>query len=246
MAQDIRNSPRLEKLAYFSCSRIHLGLQEALLELLEKHGPKGGTLLDIGCWDGVHTMKYAGVVQAVRVLGLEGFPEQAALAQKNGVDVHLGNIELIPFPLATASVDVAVCNQVFEHLKDVFKPMDEIARTMKPGGIFLFSVPNLASLHNRLLLLLGMQPTCIRVFGPHVRSFTLKEFIIFSVAGGLFELVEVRGVGFYPFPPKFLGNVFSNLWKSACHTPILVLRRTAATEFSYVQEYARQGEQTLI
>ena len=49
---------------------------------------------------------------------------------------------------------------------------------------------------SRIVLLLGKQPSMIGVFGPHVRSFTLGEFVGFLPAGGMFELVEVRGVGF--------------------------------------------------
>jgi SAM-dependent methyltransferase len=246
MSASLRTAPALQRLSDFSCSRIHTSLQENLLTLLAKYALKNGTLLDIGCWNGETTMRYAKAISATKILGIEGFESQARLAQANGVEVHCCDIEKAPFPMPGASVDTAVCNQVFEHLKDVFHPMDEIARVLKPGAIFLFSVPNLASFHNRLLLLLGRQPTSIRVFGPHVRSFTLSEFIGFARAGGLFELVEVRGVGFYPFPPRFLGNFLSNVWRGACHTPILVLKRTASTGFSYSQEYARQGEQTLI
>ena len=51
-------------------------------------------------------------------------------------------------------------------------------------------------IRTRIVLLLGMQPSMIGVFGPHVRSFTLGEFVGFLPAGGMFELVEVRGVGF--------------------------------------------------
>jgi len=46
------------------------------------------------------------------------------------------------------------------------------------------------------MLLLGMQPSMIRVLGPHVRSFTLGEFVSCLTADGMVELVEVRSVGF--------------------------------------------------
>lgn len=240
------NTPSLEKLAILSCSRIHESVQENLLALLDSHALRQGSLLDVGCWDGQTTRRYADKIAANRVLGVEGFENQAKIALANGIDVQTCDIEKTPLAIPTASIDTVVCNQVFEHLKDIFHPMDEIIRVLKPGGIFLLSVPNLASLHNRILLLLGKQPTSIRVFGPHVRSFTLKELILFATAGGMLQLVEVRGVGFYPFSPAFLGNFFSNLWKYACHTPILVLRRTSVNNYSFSQTYANQGEQTLI
>ena len=52
-----------------------------------------------------------------------------------------------------------IANQILEHTKEVFWIWHEIARVLAPQGQLILGVPNLASAHNRLLLLLGRQPT---------------------------------------------------------------------------------------
>jgi hypothetical protein len=94
------------------------------------------------------------------------------------------------------------------------------------------------------MLLLGLQPSMIRVFGPHVRSFTHGEFKLFLTTGDAFEIVESIGVGFYPLPANALGNWLGRLWPAASHTPVIVLRRTNVPLGSWESLYAEQSHQT--
>jgi len=55
-----------------------------------------------------------------------------------------------PFPIATASVDVAVCAETIEHLPNQFFFFQEVARILKPGGLLLLTTPNTSSLRSRL------------------------------------------------------------------------------------------------
>jgi len=50
------------------------------------------------------------------------------------------------------------------------------------------------------MLAFGVQPSSIRIWGPHVRGFTKREFTNFFLSSGHYELVAIIGVGFYPFP----------------------------------------------
>lgn len=50
----------------------------------------------------------------------------------------------------------------------------------------MISVPNLAALHNRLLLLLGKQPATIRIMGSYVRGYACGSFDQFLGHNGLF------------------------------------------------------------
>lgn len=63
-------------------------------------------------------------------------------------------------PFADNMCDVVVCNQVIEHLPDPDYLIQEIYRVLKKDGYLILSTVNLASLHSRLMLLLGMQPSC--------------------------------------------------------------------------------------
>jgi SAM-dependent methyltransferase len=65
-----------------------------------------------------------------------------------GVDVaQRANVDLVmpkPYkvPLRSGSVDVVVSGQVFEHIPFPWASMLEIARLLKPGGVFIVTVPS--------------------------------------------------------------------------------------------------------
>lgn len=182
-------------------------------------------LLDIGCWDGAATARYSAILGG-SARGVEIFPEQARSARDRGIDVATVDLETEPLPWPSEIVDVAIANQVFEHLKNVWLAMSEIARLIVPGGFLIFSVPNLASLHNRLMLGIGLQPSCIRTFGPHIRGFTYRQVREFIEYEGFFDIRRAKGVGFYPLPAVW-ARPFAKSWVGGSHTPIFVAQRTA-------------------
>lgn len=182
-------------------------------------------LLDVGCWDGEQTARYADATGA-RPYGIEIFPGPAAAARARGVDVVRLDLEHDRFPFCDAAFDVVVVNQVLEHVKNIWLPLAEMYRTLRVGGALIASVPNLASLHNRVLLAAGRQPTSIRVRGPHVRGYTAREFVALLRLGGVLDVVEVRGVGFHPLPARLAGAL-ATIWAEASHTPVFVARKRA-------------------
>lgn len=226
------------------CETVHHALHATITAALSRHAARDGVLLDVGCWDGGHTVAYGEACRVKQLFGVEVCEDQAQAAERLNIQVARCNLEQPRLPWPDASMDVVVCNQVLEHLKNIFAVMDEIARVIKPGGILVASVPNLGSLHSRIMLLFGLQPSMIRVFGPHVRSFTHGEFKLFLTAGGAFKIVESIGVGFYPLPATAVGNWLGRLWPSASHTPVIVLRRTDAPAGSWELIYGAESHQT--
>lgn len=198
---------------------------EGQLRIERTRAGRSLSLLDLGCWDGEATATYQALLGGA-AFGAEIFPDEAARARARGIEVAEVDVETDVLPWADASVDVVVANQVFEHLKNVWLPMSEVARVLAPGGALVFSVPNLASLHNRLMLAAGRQPSSIRTFGPHVRGFTYRQVREFLELGGYLRIDRAIGVGFYPLPTA-LAAPMAKLWTSACHTPVFVARREA-------------------
>lgn len=194
-----------------------------MLEQIRREGPPPRALLDVGCWDGSHTDRYARAAGSA-AYGVELFEAQAREAEARGVTVARLDLEGGRFPWADGSMDVVVSNQVFEHLKNVWRPMSEIHRVLSPGGRLILSVPNLGSLHNRVLLALGRQPTSIRTLGPHVRGYTFGEIRRFVGLGGAFRVERAVGAGFYPLPVP-LADPFARLWPGASHTTVLLARK---------------------
>jgi SAM-dependent methyltransferase len=201
-------------------------------------------LLDVGCWDGTYTLKRGEAVAATRLLGIEVFEGASADAARRGIEVARLDLEAERFPWPDECVDVVVCNQVLEHLKNIWLPMSEMHRVLRPGGHAILSVPNLASLHNRVLLAFGRQPTAMRLFGPHVRGYTLREFVALVERGGAYQVERRLGVGFYPVPSPWSAPL-SALWPGGSHTFVVQARKQAAGPL--LDEYLREpsiGAQT--
>jgi SAM-dependent methyltransferase len=209
------------------CSRVLVEV-EGKIEALLRDVPVTDKprLLDVGCWDGAFTARCATAVDAKGVAGIEVYEGPARDAEGRGIEVARIDLEAERFPWPDESFDVVVCNQVLEHLKNIWLPMSEIHRVLKLGGRALLSVPNLASLHNRVLLSLGRQPTSIRVFGPHVRGYTFGEFCDFVERGGAYEIERRCGAGFYPLPSPWSAPL-SALWRGASHTTIVLARKAS-------------------
>jgi SAM-dependent methyltransferase len=208
----------------------------------ERQGP---TLLDVGCWDGEVSSRCAGALGAERMLGVEVYEGPAVEAEQRGMEVARVDLESARLPWPDASVDVVLCNQVLEHLKNVWLPMTEMHRVLRPGGHAILSVPNLASLHNRALLALGRQPTSIRVFGPHVRGYAFREFCDLVERGGAYEIERRLSAGFYPLPARWSAP-FSALWPGAGHTTIVLARKTESRPpwLDYITDEVEGGMQT--
>lgn len=218
---------------------------ESLLGMVGSPGASNSVLLDVGCWDGAQTEKRAEALNARRLLGIEIFEGPATAAAGRGIEVARIDLESERFPWPDESVDVVVCNQVLEHLKNIWLPMSEMHRVLRPGGYAVLSVPNLASLHNRVLLALGRQPTSIRVLGPHVRGYTFREFCDLVELDGAYTIEHKRGAGFYPVPSPWSAPL-STLWRSASHTIVVLARKQSNREAwsEYLSQEVEGGAQT--
>jgi SAM-dependent methyltransferase len=229
------------------CSQVLVEVGDTIERLLrgvagEHREP---TLLDVGCWDGGLSGRCGAALGAKRMLGVEVYEGPAAEAEARGLEVARVDLEAGRFPWEDGSVDVVVCNQVLEHLKNIWLPMTEMHRVLRPGGHAVLSVPNLASLHNRVLLALGRQPTSIRVLGPHVRGYAFREFRDLVALGGAYEVQRALTAGFYPLPARF-SRPFSSLWTGAGHTTIVLARKTTAAPpwLAYIEGEVEGGMQT--
>lgn len=94
-----------------------------------------GTIVELGCGTGKNTGLYASLAAHVRALDFsEGMLAQAR-AKGFGAHVSFEQADLQqPWPVASASVDLAVANLVLEHIADLTFVFGEAARVLHPGG----------------------------------------------------------------------------------------------------------------
>jgi len=159
------------------------------------------TVADLGAGTG-QDLRIAREVQVnARLVALEAYPAFVTGLEGIADEVYAVDIEHDQFPLDDESVDVVIANQVLEHTKELFWIFHEMTRSLRVGGTAVIGVPNLAAFHNRVMLTLGKQPTCIKTASAHVRGFTradLIRFVDLCFPAG-FTCVGHRGSQFYPF-----------------------------------------------
>jgi len=148
-------------------------------------------VVDIGAGSGDDLMIYKKYSPTASLIALEGYEPNISKLEARGIKTYMHNLEKDKFPFENNSIDVINANQILEHTKEIFWIFHEVTRTLKVGGHFVFGVPNLASLHNRLLLCFGKQPTPIQNDSAHVRGYTKSDILQFlKIWGG------VRSAGF--------------------------------------------------
>jgi len=164
------------------------------------------------------------------LFAVETFPLSVEFLRKSGVSVCTTDIERERLPFAERTFDLVLCNQVLEHVKELFWVVSELCRVTKVGGTLIIGVPNLGSLHNRVSLVFGHQPPAIHVFGPHVRGFTAPGLKNFLERGGILKIERMLGGNFYPFPPS-ISRPLSKIVPSLSVSIFLIARRISAGSF---------------
>jgi 2-polyprenyl-6-hydroxyphenyl methylase/3-demethylubiquinone-9 3-methyltransferase len=76
-----------------------------------------------------------------------------------------GRVEALPF--AEASFDVVWCTDVIEHLADRPAAIAQIARVLKPGGLFLYDTINRSWLSRLLVIWFWEYPAGLAPRGTH-------------------------------------------------------------------------------
>lgn len=165
-------------------------LQADIQELLGRHVPAGTRCVDVGCGDG----RGAGAWLTARrceYVGLDVSQNAVDLAGQLGLDARLIG-DAAELPLESDQFDVAICIEVLEH---VFQPKlaaAELLRVLKPGGVVIVTVPNVAYWMRRLAFALagkwdpmGDDLSSVEPWrDPHIRFFT---------AGALRKMLELVG-----------------------------------------------------
>ena len=93
-----------------------------------------GIVVDIGCG----TAPYRRLFAHTHYVGIEVASSSKFGSAKGGADVLYDGQRL---PLADASVDNVLCNQVLEHVFEPVAFLSEVHRVLRPGGQLMLTVP---------------------------------------------------------------------------------------------------------
>jgi ubiquinone/menaquinone biosynthesis C-methylase UbiE len=193
------------------------------------------TTLDLGCGSGSDLMIVKNHHPNARCIGVEYSDWAKTQLVEKGIEPITVDLERERLPLVDASVDLVIGNQILEHTKEVFWINHEVFRVLKPGGHFYLGVPNVLSLHNRLLGLIGIHPTCVQLCSPHVRSFSKQDTLKFyqHIAPNCISLKNFAGSQFYPFP-KSLARPLSTMLPSSAVSIFFLLKKTTVYQGEFM------------
>ena len=176
----------------------------------------GKSVLDLGCAGGF--MAEALTLKGAKVTGIDpaadAIDAAKARARNIGQDItyDVGVGEALPY--GDASFDAVVCVDVLEHVQDLSKVIDELARVLKPGGMFLYDTINRNPLARLATITIAEDVLGLLPKGTHDPAMFIKPAELaaeLSRAG--FELGPMKGLAprginrrmdftFGPFPMK--------------------------------------------
>ncbi len=144
--------------------------------------PADARVLDAGCGEGVVVDEFHA---RVRIEGLD--PNYSSARVRQG--------SLLALPYEATTFNHALCLDVLEHLSFDEQPraLAELFRVLKPGGMLLVTVPNLAHLQSRVHFLLAGR--LIRTASPlkHPGDRPLHDYLDLARRAG-FRVVRTSGI----------------------------------------------------
>ncbi len=148
---------------------------ESRLALIANRIPFGARVLEVGCGPGI--LGKLLVDKGVGVVGVDFSPVALDRAGEKGVDPVLCDPDSSPLPFEDGEFSFAASNSSLEHLFDPTAVLKEISRVLRPGGVFLWMVPNIGHWRFRLWLLSGTFPVVQNsATDPlHIRMFTARD-----------------------------------------------------------------------
>lgn len=182
---------------------------------LKKWVGTGKKVLDLGCRDGMLSAFYA---EGNDCTGVDIDQEALSLA-KSRLNIKTFWLDLNEeWPFAKESFDVIIACEILEHIFFLSPLLERIAASLKPGGLFIGSVPNAFRMKNRFRFLLGNpyenDPTHVRQFSwgslHQMLEPQFSEIQVVPLQGKILPFWRVSERA-----PFFLQRVFSKdfLWR---------------------------------
>jgi 2-polyprenyl-6-hydroxyphenyl methylase/3-demethylubiquinone-9 3-methyltransferase len=186
--------------------------------------PRGKQALEVGCGGGLVCEEIARL--GFEVTGID--PSEPSLAaadlhaRSSGLAIHYEQAWGESLPFSEGSFDVVFCLDVLEHVRDLPQVIREVARVLKPGGVFCYDTLNRTWLSYLVAIKIGQEwprwaflPPNLHVWEMFIKPLELKVLL----AKNQLDWRDHRGLK---------PNV-------SVLTALRILRRRAAGECSYAE-----------
>jgi SAM-dependent methyltransferase len=119
------------------------------LALVQRYAKdQGAHIVDVGCGSGA----FLSQLYASGYMNVSGI-EPVQYPAPRQFQIQSADICSERFPRQDASCDAITAWEVMEHLENPYFAMREIHRVLKPGGVFIFSMPNAFHWSNKIYFL---------------------------------------------------------------------------------------------
>jgi 2-polyprenyl-3-methyl-5-hydroxy-6-metoxy-1,4-benzoquinol methylase len=190
---------------------------------------RGRRLLDVGAADGLLSRQLT--QRGWRVTAIEGDPAFAQAGARHCERMIPVNLDR-EIPVGEGPFDVIVYGDVLEHLVDPLRVLVELDRCLAPGGFVIISLPNIAHLWIRLLLLVGRFDYLDRgiLDHSHLRFFTERSMRAMLADAGLsIERFTATPAPLYQILPVS----WHRRWVAATHSINAVIARKVPRLLGY-------------
>ncbi len=172
--------------------------------------PKNKTALDVGCGGGILAEEFAAA--GFKVTGID--PSENSLTTARGharymgldIDYQLGTGEHLEFE--DNSFDVIYCCDVLEHVRDLPKCISEIARVLKPDGVFFYDTFNRNPLSKLIVIKIWQEWKSTAFMLPNLHVYEMlikpKELEELMLANDLGQ-IHMKGMSPNVSPLKMIG-----------------------------------------
>jgi 2-polyprenyl-6-hydroxyphenyl methylase/3-demethylubiquinone-9 3-methyltransferase len=194
----IRTAINPARLDYFTKVLAELGVD-----------PAGKTVVDIGCGGGLFAEEFARL--GANVIGVDPSASSLDTARSHAaaaglrIDYRAGTGEHLP--LDDASVDIACCVDVLEHVNDLDAVIAETARVLRPGGVYVFDTINRTGMSRLVMIKIFQEWRLTAWMPPNLHAW--EQFITpdeLRAALGRHSLAgrDIVGIGPSVKPPRLL------------------------------------------
>jgi SAM-dependent methyltransferase len=160
---------------------------------LAEAGPR---VMDLGCGAGDSVDAFRPHVEGLRWVGVD-LPASPEVDERTRTDVEFRTFDGLAIPAADGEFDSVYCKQVLEHVEQPGPLLADVARVLRPGGLFAGSVSQLEPFHS--LSVGNMTPYGL------MRLAERSGLELLEVRPGIdaLTLIVHRGLGFPAFTRRY-------------------------------------------
>lgn len=123
-------------------ARVRQALADDLIPALAS-----GRVLDLGCGKGDSVDQFRSVNPSVQWVGVD-IGRSPEVASRVRTDVEFHTFDGVSLPFDDGSFDAVYCKQVLEHVRSPEPLLADVARVLRPGGLFGGSTSQLEPYHS--------------------------------------------------------------------------------------------------